>query len=183
MDVLAHGLWAAIGIAWWRRREPISRRTALTTVTLAVAPDVVQLLPLLGVALFEPGGFGVLVAYARALPGFEPDLPPAVALLTGHLHCVFHSAVIAAAVTLLIYWKTKALWFPLLGWWSHIVIDVFTHSAYFYPAPVLYPFTLRGFDGLAWNTPWFLALTYAAIAIVLVALWATRGQHQSLPMR
>jgi len=34
--------------------------------------------------------------------------------------------------------------------------------------PVLYPFTQRGFDGLAWNTPWFLALNYAAIALALL---------------
>jgi hypothetical protein len=178
MDILAHGLWAAIGMAWWRRRRPISRRTALTTVALAVVPDIVHLLPIVGAALFEPGGFALLSAYVRALPGFEPDLPPAVAFLTGHLHCVFHSAVIAMAITLLVYWKTKALWVPLLGWWSHIVIDVFTHSAEFYPAPVLYPFTLRGFDGVAWNTPWFLALTYAAIAITLAGLWITRSPRQ-----
>ena len=38
---------------------------------------------------------------------------------------------------------------PLLGWWSHIVIDVFTQSADFYPSSVLYPITQRGFDGLA----------------------------------
>jgi hypothetical protein len=35
----------------------------------------------------------------------------------------------------------RTLWLPLLGWWSHIVIDVFTHSADYYAVPVLYPFT------------------------------------------
>jgi membrane-bound metal-dependent hydrolase YbcI (DUF457 family) len=50
----------------------------------------------------------------------------------------------------------RTLWIPLLGWWSHIVIDVFTHSADYYAVPVLYPFTERGFDGIAWITPWFM---------------------------
>jgi membrane-bound metal-dependent hydrolase YbcI (DUF457 family) len=85
-----------------------------------------------------------------------------------------HSAPIAAAATLLSWLALRRLWIPLLGWWSHIVIDVFTHSAAFYPVPVLYPFTYRGFDGLAWNTPWFLAVNYAAIAVVAAGLWFTR---------
>jgi membrane-bound metal-dependent hydrolase YbcI (DUF457 family) len=57
-----------------------------------------------------------------------------------------------------------------IGWWSHIVIDVFTHSAEFYPVPLLYPLAYSGFDGLAWNTPWFMALTYPAIAGCAFAL-------------
>jgi hypothetical protein len=51
------------------------------------------------------------------LPGFEPDLPPTVAWLTHHLHCVMHSAVIAAGVaTVLVALAAPALWLPLLGW-------------------------------------------------------------------
>jgi membrane-bound metal-dependent hydrolase YbcI (DUF457 family) len=65
---------------------------------------------------------------------------------------MMHSAVGAVVVTLLVWRLRRALWIPLLGWWSHIVIDVFTHSADDYPSPVLYPFTQRGFDGIAWNT-------------------------------
>jgi len=60
---------------------------------------------------------------------------------------------------------------PLAGWWSHIVIDVFTHSSEYYPSPVLYPITDRGFDGIAWPTPWFMALNYAALGIAGLWLW------------
>jgi hypothetical protein len=49
-----------------------------------------------------------------------------------------------------------------------------THSADFYPVPVLYPLTMRGFDGLAWNTPWFMVLNYGAIAICAFVLWRRR---------
>jgi hypothetical protein len=75
-----------------------------------------------------------------------------------------HSAVIAGAVTLLLWALRRSMWIPLLGWWAHIVIDVFTHSADYYPVQVLYPLSASAFDGLAWNTPWFLALNYAALA-------------------
>ena len=33
----------------------------------------------------------------------------------------------------------------------------------------MYPFTERGFDGIAWNTPWFLALNYVTLG--MVGLW------------
>ena len=174
MDIVAHGLWVGIGLAAAGRRWRITRRTAVATLGMAVVPDLAQLLPLIAGTAFEPGGVTVLTAYVSALPGFEPALPPLVALLTHHLHCIMHSAVVAGTVTGVVWFVSRSLWLPLLGWWSHIVIDVFTHSADFYAVPVLYPFTQRGFDGLAWNTPWFLALNYVAMALAAGWLVATR---------
>lgn len=174
MDVVAHGLWVGIALAAAGRRRAIPRRTWVACLGLAVLPDLAQLLPLLGLAAFGAGGWPVLLAYATAPPGAEPALPPMVALLSHHLHCLLHSAVVAGVVTAVLYAVMRAWWLPLLGWWSHIVIDVLTHSAEFYPVPVLYPFTQRGFDGLAWNTPWFLALNYAAI---VAAGWLALRRH------
>jgi hypothetical protein len=169
MDIVAHGAWAGLGVAFACRRRPIPARTVAAVVALAVLPDLAQLLPLVGLAASR-GDFHVLHAYATATPGSEPLLPPAVAFWSHHLHCVLHSAVAAAVVTALSWALMRTLWLPLLGWWSHVVIDVFTHSAEFYPSPVLYPFTYWGFDGVAWNAPWFMALNYGAIAAALV-LW------------
>lgn len=174
MDILAHGLWAGIALTAAARQRSISRATIGMTVGLAIAPDLVQMLPVIAAAAIHADGLGLLKAYVTALPGFEPDLPPRAAWLTHHLHCALHSAVVAAAATLAVWLVRRALWLPLLGWWSHIVIDVFTHSAEFYPVPVLYPFTERGFDGIAWNTPWFMATNYIAIAISVLVLWWTR---------
>jgi len=170
MDILAHGLWVGIGVTWARRHWPVPHKAAAATVGLAVAPDLVQLAPLLTAALFGNEGVRLLSAYATALPGLEPALPPLVAMWTHHLHCIMHSAIVAAALTAIVWAWRKALWVPLLGWWSHIVIDVFSHSADFYPSPVLYPITQRGFDGVAWNTPEFLITNYAAIALAVAAL-------------
>ena len=179
MDVLAHGLWAGIGVAAAARRWPVSRRAALATVALAVLPDFAQLLPLIAAALWRGDGMRIVSAYVAALPGFTPVLPDGVALPLHHLHCTMHSAVIAAAVTALVWLGRRAFWWPLLGWWSHVVIDVFTHSADFYPSPVLYPFTERGFDGLAWNTPWLLAANYSALLAAAAWLAATRRRSQA----
>ncbi|MBI5722072.1 MAG: metal-dependent hydrolase [Burkholderiales bacterium] len=174
MEIVAHTLWAAAGAALIRRRRPLSRGTVVATLVLAALPDVLQLLPLAGWWIFGDGSFAALRGYAVALPGQEPMLPPLVRLWSHHLHCVAHSAPIAALVTLAVWAARRTLWIALLGWWSHIVIDVFTHSADYYAVPVLYPFTERGFDGIAWITPWFMALNYAALAGVGVWLLLSR---------
>ena len=170
MDILAHGLWAGVGAVALQRRLRLTRSTVAVTVGMALLPDVVHLLPSLGWALFGDGSYAALRAYALALPGQEPVVPPLIGLLTHNLHCILHSAVVAAAATLLLWAMLRRFWIPLLGWWSHIVIDVFTHSADFYPSPVFYPFTQWGFDGLAWNTPWFMVVNYAALGVALVCL-------------
>lgn len=172
MDILAHALWAGAGAELGGRRRPLKRRAVALIVALAALPDTLHLLPIAGWWLFGDGTFAALRAYAIAVPGHEPPLPATVQLLSHHLHCIAHSAVVAALTTLLLWVALRSLWIPLLGWWSHIVIDVLTHSADYYPVPVLYPITDRGFDGLAWNTPWFMVANYAALG--MVGLWLLR---------
>ena len=130
--------------------------TLALTVLLAALPELLHLLPIIAWGMFGDGSLADVWRFAIAVPGREPALPPLVNLWTHHLHCLMHSAVVAGAATSLSWMAWRALLFALLGWWSHIVIDVFTHSADYYPSPVLYPITQQGFDGLAWNTPWFL---------------------------
>ncbi len=178
MDIIAHTLWVAAGAAVLHRRRPLARSTVVVTLVLADLPDVIHLLPIAGWWLFADGSFAALRGYAVAVPGQEPVLPPLVGLLSHHLHCVMHSAPIAALVTGAVWAARRAFWIPLLGWWSHIVIDVFTHSADYYAVPVLYPFTERGFDGIAWNTPWFMALNYAVLA--LTGLWLLLTRRRSV---
>lgn len=145
------------------------------TMLLAALPDVFHLLPIIGWWLLGDGSLAIVRAYAIAVPGQAPPLPPLIALWSHHLHCVTHSMVVAGAVTLLLWTIRRTFWIPLFGWWAHIVIDVFTHSSDYYPSPALYPITQRGFDGLAWNTPWFLVLNYVALCAVGSWLWRSRS--------
>ena len=161
--------------SWAPSREAITRPVVAATMGLAALPDLPHLLPIVWWSVFGKGTLATVEAYAQALPGQEPALPPNVVFLSHHLHCITHSLFVVGAVTLLLWWVMRVLWIPLLGWWSHIVIDVFTHSADYYPAPVFYPITQRGFDGIAWNTPWFLALNYVALGAT--GLWLLRGRR------
>ena len=174
MDIIAHGLWAGIAATAVARRIELPRRTVVVTVALAMLPDVVQMLPLAAYVLFGTGTWSDLVGYVYATPGSEPATPQLLSQLVDHLHCVMHSAIVAAAVTAVVAWKVRGLWFPLLGWWSHILIDVFTHSADYYPSPVFYPITQRGLDAVAWNTPTFMAFNYTALFGAAVWLYCAR---------
>jgi hypothetical protein len=172
MDVVAHMLWAGAATVLVARRVTVRRRTAAAVIAFAALPDLLQFLPLLAWVGFGDGTWPALLLHAVARPGGEADLPAVVALVSHHLHCMTHSAVVAGVLTAAVWLAVRTLWLPLLGWWSHILIDVWTHSADFYPVPVLYPITYRGFDGLAWNEPWFMVLNYAAIALFFA--WAIR---------
>ncbi|MBQ0919313.1 metal-dependent hydrolase [Hydrogenophaga aromaticivorans] len=171
MDIVAHGVWVGLGAVWMHRNRRLDRRTAALAVGMAVVPDLIQLLPLGYLALVTSDGWFVLQAYAIALPGYEPPMSPVLSELTHHLHCVMHSALVAGVVTAACWVWLRRLWLPLLGWWTHILIDVFTHSADFYPSPVLYPVTYWGFDGIAWNTPWFMVVNYLVMLAVATVMF------------
>ena len=86
MDIVAHSLWAGIGVALLRRHRPVAAGTAAATVALAALPDAVQLLPILAWWALGDGSWAALQAYAVALPGQEPALPAMVQMLSHHLH-------------------------------------------------------------------------------------------------
>ena len=178
MDILAHGLWAGAAVMAIAPRHTPPRARVIWSMALAVAPDLGHMLPVTGWAMTTLSSSDWW-QYATASPGQEPSMPEAVAGWAHQLHCVLHSAVVAAAVTLLVWWRWRMFWLPLMGWWQHIVIDVFTHSAEFFPSPVFYPLTYWGFDGWAWNQPGALWLNYGALAVVWVWLIRVRaaGRH------
>lgn len=111
---------------------------------------------------------------------FKARLNSLLKASTHHLHCVMHSAPVAALAALLEWAVRRTFWLPLPGWWPHIVIDVFTRSADYYAVPLLYPFTERGLDGLdgiAWVTPWFMVLNCPALA--LAGTWLRLRRRRS----
>lgn len=174
MDLLAHALWAWAGGEVLRRRGVLTRGGIQAGVAWAVAPDLLQMAPVAGGLLTGSLGVGEFIAYATADPGQEPILSPVIAALAHHLHCAMHSVVVVAVVTALVAWGRRAWAWPLFGWWLHIAFDVPTHSADYYAVPVLYPFTYRGFDGVAWNTTGFLLANYLALAVTGWWLWRSR---------
>jgi hypothetical protein len=66
LDVLAHALWVGVGTTLASRRSPLSRRTFIAAIAMAVLPDVVQVLPIAAWVLFGEGTLSTLVAPWRS---------------------------------------------------------------------------------------------------------------------
>lgn len=174
MDIVAHALWAAAGGRVLEQRKAIDRTTLWWLVGLAVAPDLVPMLPVIAYAAVNPDALAFVTAYATATPGNEPSLPPLVYAITHHLHCAMHSVIVLGALTSAWWIARRRFPFVLLGWWAHVLLDVPTHSAEYYGVPLLYPFSERAFDGIAWTEPWLLAVNYALLAAVFAWLYRRR---------
>jgi len=60
----------------------------------------------------------------------------------------------------------------LLGaWLLHILCDIPTHAASYFPTPFLWPFPTPFVDGVPWSTPGFMAANYATLFIVYCCLF------------
>lgn len=68
MDIVAHGLWAALLCRWHGRERPMRRTTTALTVGMAMASDLAQLTPIVIGALVLPEGRTALQAYFHGLP-------------------------------------------------------------------------------------------------------------------
>ena len=174
MDIVAHALWAAAGGRWLEAKAVIDGRTFWGVVALAVAPDVVPMLPVVAHAAVRPNPLQFLIAYVTATPATEPALPALVQAWTHHLHCAVHSIVVLFGLTALLGLVRRRFPCILAGWWLHVLLDVPTHSADYYGVPIFYPLSERTFDGIAWTDPWLLVVNYLLLAAAFIGLYRGR---------
>jgi hypothetical protein len=66
----------------------------------------------------------------------------------------------------------------MLGWAIHIIVDVFTHGGMF-AIKFLWPVSSVHVDGKRWETAWFLAANYTALASLYVWLYLRRFATQN----
>ena len=71
----------------------------------------------------------------------------------------------AAGFGLLLVLIKKPPWL-LAAWLLHIVCDIPTHVARYFPTPLLWPLPTPFVDGVPWSTPWLMAANYAAMLFV-----------------
>ena len=185
MDMLSHALWADIGRRVISDNSSEKRRLIGWLVAGALLPDILHAIPVSIWALFGTGSpWDAVLAYALATPGTEPLMPAWVVETSRVVHCSLHSAVLAGLVSILIWpGGNIQLRYLLLGWWSHILIDTFTHSAAYYPVRTFYPLSEWSFDGWAWNSPAFIATNYLLLGLVYLGIGLSRQRPWESPGR
>lgn len=176
MDIFAHGLWtAAAAKATNRKLEPKNKRRLNIWLTTfwGIFPDLFAFtIPFIWIALGLLSGNVHLSDFPRP----QQTEPPAdgklyaVMRLANSLYSISHSAIIFAAVFLIVWLVARRPVWELGGWLLHILIDIPTHSYQFYPTPVFWPFSGWRFHGISWANPWFMILNYSALLIVYLLL-------------
>ena len=152
MDVIAHGLWGGLFFS------PQGRRRFFAGAVIGMAPD------LLSFGIFHVMNPGwITLRLAGEISG-----PPALAILPPylfHAYNITHSLIVWAVVFGLFLLATKNPPWLLAAWLLHILCDIPTHTAKYFPTPFLWPFPTPFVNGIAWSTPWFMAANYATIIL------------------
>ena len=166
LDVLAHALWSTAGGIAARRK--LHWRIHLGWLAAwSVLPDlVVFAIP----AAIRIGRF--LTGASKTL--LPDNSGPRFDWAFG-IYNVTHSIVVWALCFGAVWLVARRPVLELLGWALHIAIDIFTHTGIF-ATKFLWPLSSVHFDGIRRETPWFLALTYIALAAVFLMLWVLAGR-------
>jgi hypothetical protein len=164
MDIIAHALWTTAAATVVRRKldRPIHLGWA---AFWGVFPDLISFtIPaVLRVWWRLTGASNSLLPEAHG-PHFE--------WVWGLYNCS-HSALIFAVVFATVWLFARRPVLELSGWFFHISIDIFTHRGWF-ATQFLWPVSSLSFNGIPWETGWFLVVNYAALTLVFLLLWRTR---------
>jgi hypothetical protein len=167
LDVFAHALWSTAGGIAGRRK--FHWRIHLRWLAAwSVLPDLVVFAIPAAVRI----GRVVTGASKTLLPdGSGPRFDWAFGI-----YDVTHSAVVWALCFGAVWLVAHRPVMELLGWALHIAIDILTHTGIF-AIKFLWPLSSVHFDGIRWEKPWFLALTYIALAVIflMLSIWARKA--------
>src|ERR1051326_4052753 len=155
MDIFAHALWTN-AVYYPKYKNQLKDR--LWAVFFGIMPDLISFIPATVYSIF-----------------FHPKFDISLAIHSQNWVFVWarwsynytHSFVTFATVLVLVLAIRKGkMYWPLLGWAFHIVIDIFTHPD-FYRTPFLYPLSnYRNSHAISWAEPHFMVINYSAIVLV-----------------
>ncbi len=186
MDIFAHGLWtaaAARAVNLRLRKKPETERPRLIRRPLnvwhaafwGIFPDLFAFtIPFFVIA------FGVLsgnislgqIPRSQTAPTSVLEQRIPILQLAYNLYDISHSLIVFGAAFFLAWLVFRRPIWELGGWLLHILIDIPTHSAQFFPTPLFWPISHWKFlYGFSWAAPWFMIANYSAILVAYLVLW------------
>ena len=159
MDTLAHGLWTYV----------IFHKTKFPKLAIlfGILPDLISFMPLF---------------ITRIISNQFMDRPNLIKI-PNYVKISYnftHSLVIAAFVIFLVTLIARKFYIFLLAWPLHILIDIPTHEAAFFPTPFLYPISDLRISGISWAKPEMLAINYLALLIVYAFITKNNVNYSGL---
>lgn len=154
MDIFSHALWTNV---LYRSTYRHQIRDRMLAVFFGVMPDVISFTPIMLYALVTGMKF--------PRPPFELHHPLFTYAVQSYNYT--HSLVVFGLVFLIVLAVRRGkMYWPLLGWAFHILLDIPTHTDFF-ATPFLYPLSnFKNHYGLSWAEPHFLIVDWAVLIAV-----------------
>jgi hypothetical protein len=175
MGIFAHGLWSAAAAKAGPKLEDRQLRPSLAALW-GVFPDLFAFVPP-WIWIFTVSGFSgtYVLGNGEALP---EKLAPALRMAAG-LYNLSHSAVVFALCFCIAWLAFRRPVYEMYAWFLHILIDLPTHTAGFFPTPVLWPVSSWTFThGISWGTWSFQLINYSLLALAFGALVMRRQKNR-----
>ncbi len=173
MDIFAHTLWTAAAARGVNTNKKVllENKAPLSVGWSAfwgVFPDLFAFgLPFIAALYFIITGKISISEIGSHHGAGLPESASWIASLPPHLYQISHSAVIFAVVFLVVWAVRRRPYLELSGWLLHILIDIPSHTASFYPTPFLWPISNYHFlYGVSWANPTYMIVNYSALAVV-----------------
>lgn len=160
MDIVSHALWG--GIAFGRK----SKRLFWWSFAIGLAPD------LLSFGLYSAADTLGLVSgpdWGHGLPN-----PLSIPILIHWLYNITHSLLVFALVFGLVWLIRRKPFLPILAWGLHILVDIPTHSAAFFPTPFLWPLSDFTVSGINWGQPIIFYPDVILLAVLYLVWWISK---------
>lgn len=153
MDIASHGLWG--GVAFGRK----SRKSFWLAFCFGIAPDFFS--------------FGIFFIHRWLTNGFSLGFhgKPDIAIIPSYvpfMYNITHSLVIFVVVFFIVWFFMKRPVYEMCAWPFHIIMDIFTHSAEYFPTPFLFPLSNYHFHGISWGNPMIFFPNLALLAIAYI---------------
>lgn len=154
MDTLSHGLWGSI---FFGRKL---RKDFWMAFLFGVLPDI------LSFGIYTVGTWVGIFEHPDFSSGKHPD-PSMIPAFVHHSYDVTHSLVIFLVVFGIVWMVRRRIYWPMLAWPLHILYDIPTHSADFFPTPFLWPLSDFYIYGTSWGQPWIFFPNWIALLFCL----------------
>jgi hypothetical protein len=152
MDIISHGLYG--GITFGRH----SKTSYWKAFFFGVMPD-----------LFSFGIFFAITLLSFASgPDFYVGTTNAsdIPVYVHQLYNVTHSLFVASFIICFVWFVQGKFMIEMLAWPLHILVDIPTHSAKFFPTPFLWPVSNFYVDGISWGSPYIFFPNLIILAVL-----------------
>ncbi len=173
MDVFSHGLWG-FALSYPKAQKEGKPKKALWGLVVGMLPDVIPFLPVQLYFLLTQTSFSASLffpvpqhwVFAWAIQSYNYTHSFVLFLLVFAVVCAVRA-----------YKKMSVVWWPLVAWGVHVLMDIPTHPDFF-STPFLFPlsdFTFAG-RGLSWANPWVFGLNW--LALVAILFWVRKDMKK-----